>query len=291
MENEIKKINCPNCGGGSSLWGTKNAHDLFSCAACGLIFVHPLPDPRSIYNSDYFFGAKNGFGYVYYDKDKEPMIPTFNKYLDFCVKFGKSKGRLLDVGAATGFFLNMAKKRGYDVFGVEMSESAASLAREKGIDVKTGDLIEHNMPANSFDIITMFDVLEHMTEPFKELKEAKKILKKGGLLVINTPNGRSLLARTLKTKWHLVLPPEHLFYFSPDNLSLFLKSQGFDVLYNGSLGKQFTIQYIFKTLHKWQGFSVWNRLSNFFSRKFLSNLYVPINTHDNLFMIFKKIDD
>ncbi len=80
MENEIYKITCPNCGSDTKLWSKKNNYNLFSCVFCNLIFVNPTPDPKSIYNEDYFNGAKEGFGYVNYDKDKEPMIPTFNKY-------------------------------------------------------------------------------------------------------------------------------------------------------------------------------------------------------------------
>lgn len=288
MENEIHKVNCPNCGGSTKLWGKKNNFNLFLCISCKLIFVSPLPDPKSVYNEDYFTGASLGFGYVDYDKDKAPMVPAFNKYLDLFAKYGKNKGKLFDVGAATGFFLNLAKKRGYEVSGVEMSEHATKLAQNKGINVYSGDMISLKLAPDSYDIVTMLDVLEHMTDPFKELLEAKKVLKNGGFLVVNSPNGQSSLARILKTKWHLVLPPEHLFYFSPDNLASFLEKNGFGVVYSGTIGKRFTFQYIFKMLYKWQKLSIWNYLSNLFSRGFLSKLYIPINLFDNFFMIFKK---
>ncbi len=291
MEDQTNKISCPHCNAGVDIWGKKNTYTLYSCENCGLVFVNPLPDPTSVYTQDYFSGAKGGFGYVNYDADKEPMVPTFNKYLDLFAKFGKKNGALFDIGAATGFFLKIAKSRGFEVSGVEMSDHAAEIARNSGIPVSSGDLMALSLPDDSFEVVTMLDVLEHMTEPFKELMETKRILKNGGLLVINAPNGQSLLARILKTKWHLVLPPEHLFYFSPKNLSMFLEANGFETIYSGTLGKRFTFQYIFKMLYKWQKLSIWNYLSNLFSRGYLSHLYIPINLHDNFFMIFQKKDE
>ena len=288
MENKILKISCPNCGGGTRLWGKKNSFDIFSCDYCRLVFVYPLPDPTKVYGEDYFSGAKGGFGYVDYDADKEPMVGTFNKYIDLLSKYGKSQGELFDIGAATGFFLNIAQNRGYKVSGVEMSSHAAQVARNKGIDVSSGDLMALGLGNEKFDVVTMLDVLEHMTDPFTELLEVKRILKPGGLVVVNSPDGQSLLARLLKTRWHLVLPPEHLFYFSPKNLAMFMEKNGFKMVHNKTIGKKFTFQYIFKMLYKWQKLSIWDYLSNFFSKGFLSKLYIPINLHDNFFVIFKK---
>lgn len=288
MEDKTNKIICPLCGSNSELWGIKRSFNLYSCISCKLIFVNPLPDPTSVYNQDYFLGASGGFGYVDYDADKEPMIPTFNKYLDLLAKYGKPKGSIFDIGAATGFFLKIAQKRGYKVSGVEMSDHAASMARKDGIDVSSGDMMSMSIENQSFDVVTMLDVLEHMTEPFTELLEVKRILKSGGLLVVNAPNGQSILSKVLKTNWHLVLPPEHLFYFSPKNLSQFMEKNGFETVYSGTLGKRFTFQYIFKMLYKWQKLKIWNFFSNLFAKGFLSKLYIPINLRDNFFMIFVK---
>jgi 2-polyprenyl-3-methyl-5-hydroxy-6-metoxy-1,4-benzoquinol methylase len=288
MENKISKIICKNCNSETGFWGMKNNFNLYQCYTCSLIFVSPSPDPTSVYNQDYFSGAKGGFGYVDYNADKEPMVITFNKYIDLFVKYGKPNGRLFDIGAATGFFLKIAQKRGYEVSGVEMSNHAAGMARGAGLDVNSGDLMSLSLKEGSFDVVTMLDVLEHLTEPFSELLETKRILKTNGLLVVNAPNGQSLLAKILKTKWHLVLPPEHLFYFSPKNLGTFLEKNGFKVIYSSNIGKKFTFQYIFRTLYKWQKLSIWAQLSIFFSKGFLSKLYIPINLHDNFFLIAKK---
>ena len=73
------------------------------------LFVYPLPQSIDVYDEAYFLGAERGFGYVDYDVDKEPMVPTFLKYLELIKKSGHKKGKILDVGAATGFFLKIAK--------------------------------------------------------------------------------------------------------------------------------------------------------------------------------------
>ena len=288
MENKINKIICPSCSGSTEIWGQKNSYTLYCCLVCKLIFVNPLPDPSSIYNEDYFSGATQGYGYVNYDTDKEPMKETFNRYFDILSKYGKKSGELFDIGAATGFFLKIAKNRGYSVSGVEMSNHAAEKARNSGLNGFSGDIMCMNIKEDVFDVVTMLDVVEHMTDPFKELLEVKRILKSNGFLIINSPNGQSFLSKILKTRWHLVLPPEHLFYFSPRNLSMFMESNGFEVVYSGNIGKRFTLQYIFKTLYKWQKFSIWDKLSVLFSKGFLSRIYIPINIYDNFFIIFKK---
>ena len=145
MENQIQKINCSICNSGVKKWGHKNGYDLWQCLECKLVFVNPLSDPSSVYTKDYFSGAKNGFGYVDYDEDKKPMISTFEKYISLFKKFGKEKGHVFDVGAATGFFLDLCRSKGYEVSGVEISDFAASLAREKGINVSTGILKDSNL--------------------------------------------------------------------------------------------------------------------------------------------------
>ena len=170
---------------------------------------------------------------------------------------------------------------------MEVSSYAADIARKKGIDVKTGDLLDQEIEKESIDIVSMLDVLEHMMYPFAELLYARDILVSNGLLLINTPNGQSFLARTLKTLWHLVVPPEHISYFSPQNLKNYLETHGFTVVYSGTISKKFTVSYIFKTLYKWQRFVLWDWCARF-SEKYMSQLYIPLNLFDNFFMIARK---
>jgi 2-polyprenyl-3-methyl-5-hydroxy-6-metoxy-1,4-benzoquinol methylase len=279
---------CPLCSTRAGYFCEKNGHTLYKCPSCKLLFVYPIPPSASVYDETYFSGADNGFGYVDYDVDKEPMIPVFEKYMDTVAKLGLKSGKLLDVGAATGFFMDIAKKRGFAVKGVELSDYAAAIGRKKGLDILTQDLEGARLPAESFDIITLFDVLEHVPDPKKFLLEVKRLLKKGGLIVVNTPNGDSIPARILGTRWHLIVPPEHLHYFSPKNLGTFMKKNGFSIPVNTSIGKRFTLKYIFKTLYRWQKLRIWAAIERFFHQGARSRWYIPLNTHDNLFMIFRK---
>lgn len=285
-------VECPLCGGESKKWGEKNSYTLYQCTECKLLFVHPLPKQIDVYSQDYFSGAQEGFGYVDYDADKEPMIPVFERYLDMCKTYGKPKGKLFDIGAATGFFLEIAQKRGYDVSGVEYSSYATEKAKSKNLQVYSGDLldpsIKETLEDGTYSVVSMLDVIEHMQHPFLQLEKVASMLEKDGLLLINTPNGESMLAKLLKTKWHLVVPPEHLFYFSPINLGAYLETSGFEVVYSGTIGKTFTFTYIYKTLYKWLGLKVFNKLADFFTQPRYKHLSIPINLHDNFFLIARK---
>ncbi len=290
MENDIKKIKCPLCESfDTNYFCKKRGFDLYKCKNCKLLFIFPLPKSIELYDSSYFTGAEKGFGYVDYDADKEPMIPTFHKYMDIIGKLGKTSGKLLDIGAATGFFVNIAKGRGFDALGVELSDYAANIGRNKGLNVITGDLKDQKFAPESFDVVTMFDVIEHVPYPKETIAEVSKILKKGGLLIINTPDAESLWAKVLGKNWPLIMPPEHIHYFSEDNISKYLLKDGFKKKLSTKIGKKFTLQYVIKMLHKWIGWSIFQ--SKLLTASFYSKIYLPINLRDNFFMIFEKKDE
>jgi len=144
---------------------------------------------------DVFRGGGDGFGYPDYDRDKQAMAPTFTAYLDRIARISGRTGTLLDVGAATGFFMGMARARGWSVSGVEVSDHASQTARSRGFDVRTGVLTGQDFEDSSFDAITMWDVLEHMEDPARDVTKSAALLKKGGVLAINTPDSGSLVRR------------------------------------------------------------------------------------------------
>jgi 2-polyprenyl-3-methyl-5-hydroxy-6-metoxy-1,4-benzoquinol methylase len=287
MENKTLKINCPLCDKEEiSFFSNKKGFNIYKCYNCKLLFIYPLPDSTHVYDKSYFSGAEKGFGYVDYDIDKEAMVPTFNKYFKLFGALGFKSGKLLDVGAATGFFANLAKNKGFEVTGVELSDFAAQKGRAKGLNIISGDIFSAKFSSEYFDIITLLDVIEHVPNPKTTLEEAKRILKPGGLLTINTPDAQSLWAKTLGPRWQLIMPPEHINYFSPQNMSDYLSQSGFKVILSTKIGKSFTIQYILKMLYKWTGTKIF--LTNIFSKGFLSKIYVPINLRDNFFLIAQK---
>jgi len=293
MENNFQKIDtiCIVCGGGSfDFFASKNNFNLYKCKNCHLIFVYPLPaDVHSTYSEDYFMGAKKGFGYVDYDKDKMPMIGTFDRFLDIIEKFSIKKGKLLDVGAASGFFLDLAQKKEWNVSGVEISEFAASKAWERGLNVAIGAI--EDLKANHsehFRVITMLDVIEHMSNPISAISKARELLEDGGIIAINTPDSGSLVAKILGRKWHLIVPPEHLFLFNKKNMKDLLKKQGFEVLLTANFGKKFTLRYIFQVGSNWLNLKLLKFMSDFLNHNFFGELSVPLNLRDNFFIIARK---
>lgn len=294
MEGFIKKnmenITCPICGSLEIIFfHVKNNYNIYSCKNCEAGFVFPTPgDLKNIYTKGYFKSENrnSGHGYVNYDKDKEPMRIIFENYLKEAEKLMTGR-RIFDIGTATGYFLDLAKKRGWETYGSDISSYATETARRRGHEVIVGDLA--NIKINKkFNVVTLWDVLEHLEDPKKYLEIANGILEDGGILFINTVNIRSVWARLMGKRWHLIVPPEHLFYFSPKSLRILLKNSGFTLLSMRSQGKKFTLAYVFKILYGWQGFRAWNGLSNFFDKKFFNKFYVPIKLGDNILIIAKK---
>lgn len=263
---------------------------MYRCDACHTYFPWPVPSQEQtleLYGQDYFSGATEGSGYVDYDRDKQPMVPTFHRYLDRIEHYLPARGTLLDIGAATGFFLKLAKARNWDVIGIEPSAHASERGRSAGLDIRTGCFVKGLFPKESLDVITLWDVIEHVPEPKTLVEASFEALKPGGILALNTPDSRSVLARTLKANWHLVVPPEHLFLMNSVSLKKVLEPH-FEILETGRIGKRFTLQYVLETLYHWQRLSAWNQLHKRVQGRALGRLSLPINLRDNIFMLSRK---
>ena len=247
--------------------------------------------PEEVYAGDYFTGASQGFGYTDYDVDKQPMVPTFKTYLERIGRYtapGEGK-KMLDVGAATGFFLNLAREAGWETAGIEPSVSAAQLAREqKKLDVRAGLLEPGVYAPGSFDVITLWDVIEHVPDPVGFSRLVHDLLKPGGVYAINTPDASSLYGRAMGEKWHALCPPEHLTLFTNEALDQLLAASGFQMLERGKIGKSFTVQYIFQTLGHWQKSKILFSLSQGLSKIGVGGISIPLNLRDNVFLLARK---
>jgi SAM-dependent methyltransferase len=282
-------VHCPICSAEAVYFGTRRTYRFRRCSACKHLFVWPnLADTLTLYSNDYFSGAEQGFGYVDYDRDKQPMVHTFEQYLDILAELSPGGGSLLDIGAATGFFLDLARKRGWETFGVEPSDYAADIARNKGLRVKTGILEDADFAPGSLDAVTLWDVIEHLPEPSSTIGLIHRILKPGGVAAINTPDSGSLLARSLGLKWHLVVPPEHLNLFNRNSLAALLERQGFEVLRVNAIGKRFTLQYVFQTLAHWSQLGVFESIASRLHSHSVGKAGIPINLFDNMMLCARK---
>lgn len=225
-------------------------HSIVRCTACGLVYVNPRRCQDTLTDmyrsSPYYQNVHDAlFGYDDYMGDREILAIFFNHQLDTIERHVKAGGRLLDVGCATGFLLDEARRRGWQTAGVEVSEFASEYARTEGkLDVLSTTLRDATYPAEHFDAIVMDDVVEHLSDPEEELREVWRILKPGGIVLIHTPNIDSLWYKLMGKHWVHLRPVEHLYYFSPATLTKLLERVGFRVVRTRPSGKTTHLKYI-----------------------------------------------
>jgi 2-polyprenyl-3-methyl-5-hydroxy-6-metoxy-1,4-benzoquinol methylase len=203
--------------------------DIVRCDRCGLTYTSPMPTLEQLMPF-YNVGI--------YEKDERRPLAALDRALSVFagmrlreIEKMKQPGRLLDIGSGKGRFVSRAQARGWKAQGVEPVPETVKLARARyGIDVVEGTLIEANFPAGSFDVVTMWHVLEHVADPGTELREVSRVLAKDGLLVLEVPNLASLQARLGREQWFHLMLPHHLVHYTPRTLRAVLAGAGFDVV-------------------------------------------------------------
>src|SRR5262249_22506677 len=146
-------------------------------------------------------------------------------------------GRLLELGCACGFLLLAARERGFSAEGVEMSAWASTQARERyGLDVRTGHVEGLALPTDSYDVVVLADVIEHLHDPRRTLRHVHRVLRPGGRLLLLTPDIGSLTARLMGPRWWGLLD-DHYFYFSRRTLRRLLVDEGFAIERISALGR------------------------------------------------------
>lgn len=205
----------------SASGGIMGTQQIVKCKSCGLCYVNPRIKSNIVINS--YSEADDSL----YASQAEGRTNTFKESLKFIEKYHHTKGRILDIGAAAGFFLKVAKDAGWETCGVEPSKWSSSYANKNyHVNVEQGTLSEAKFKNNYFDVITIWDVLEHVSDPTQELKEIYRILKPGGMLVINYPDFGTPMAKIAGSKWWFLLSV-HLFYFDQKSIRNLLLKQGF----------------------------------------------------------------
>ncbi|MBI4386656.1 MAG: class I SAM-dependent methyltransferase, partial [Elusimicrobia bacterium] len=246
---------------------------IVTCNFCGLVYTNPRPAEQELLDS---YNRVEDREYL-----EEDASRSINAYLSLnTIKQFVRKGKLLDVGCSTGYFLNAARLD-FDVHGVEPSHWAAQFAKERlKLDILTGTLEEARFPAQHFDVVCMSDVIEHLAGPLTSLQEIHRVTKTGGLLYLVTPDIDSPTARILRSKWW-GLRPAHLYYFSAKTLRALLDKAGFDVIMEKSYGRVFSCGY---WLSRLKNYPRWIQTSaRWFIQRFqISNKVVYINTMDSL---------
>jgi SAM-dependent methyltransferase len=198
---------------------------LVQCASCGLVYVRPRLRADLVL-SGYQGGTDEGFVSQVAFRER-----TFRRCLDRIERVQRPPGkRVLDVGAAGGSFLAMARERGYQPLGCEPSAWMCAFARDHyGLELEPGTLFDMALEPGAIDLLSLWDVLEHTPDPKAVLDHAHKVMAPGGVLAISVPDYGSLAARLMGRRWVFLLTV-HLYYFTRRTLAALLRRCGFEPL-------------------------------------------------------------
>ena len=219
MENK-KHSSCLICGSNNLIKLKPYSNNyLVKCKNCGLVFCELIPSPKELNEYYKIYAYENNFYSPITKQRYIELLTTFEPY--------RKNNKILDVGCGNGFFLETAKEKGWEVYGTEFSEKAIEVLKQKGIKSFEGELKLENFKAQMFDVITSFEVVEHINNPKEEINKFYNILRTGGLLYITTPNFNSISRNLLKEKWNIIGYPEHLTYYTPKTLKKLLIENNF----------------------------------------------------------------
>ena len=220
------------------------------CRSCEQIYLYPLPSPeeiREMFSRLYTEGEgsvpelKSYYDFCYEDEPGNPLVQQYERWLDQVEKHC-APGRILDVGCGTGLFLSVARRRGWEPFGIDDSAEATKHAREHfGLDVWVGDFADFRAEERRFDTITGWDIIEHARQPLEVLEAMHGCLAPDGVVALSTPNQRSILdviagafyrlsggrATAALEKFYI---EQHFLYFTPDTMAQAFERAGFEVL-------------------------------------------------------------
>ena len=218
---------CNLCGASAfSIWKRLGPWTLTRCAGCGLCSLNPRPDPAALY-ADYH--QRLHIEDAPTAQQVQQAVAAWDERVEFISRF-KARGRALDLGCASGFFLANLRHRGWEVLGCELADWAAQRARDLfGIPVITGDILSADLPWRTFDLVTLWDVIEHVPDPAAVLARARETAKPDGLIVLRVPNIASLDARCLGARWIDWCLPYHFYHFTPRTLAALVERSGFAV--------------------------------------------------------------
>lgn len=205
-------------------WG----YDIFRCQQCGhgTTEIDEAFDPQAFYTSDYFQGCRRD-GYANYIGSEPVLKAEFQRVADDLIERIGPGGRVLEVGCAYGFFLEVASEH-FEAIGVEVSSDAVASCQERGLDVHQGELTSDFVSRHGpFDAVVMLDVIEHLPDPARTLSLTYQSTRRGGCVVITTGDWGAPLSRAMGARWRLMTPPQHLHFFTRRSLSALLERIGY----------------------------------------------------------------
>ena len=228
--NDLDAVRCPLCGAGplDRLFPVGDRFSLVQCRACRIAVTFPVITPEEM--RGYYPPAYYGTGNRRFNPLFEWLVTIFRHRRVRKIERFVAKGRVLDIGCGRGITLSQLKGDGWEVSGAEISETAATHARNLlGDTVFVGDVLAAPWPSDSFDVINIWHVLEHLPDPKGVLAKSRALLRPGGLLIVAVPNFESFQARFAGPRWFHLDVPRHYWHFGEKTLRGLLEKEGFAI--------------------------------------------------------------
>lgn len=218
---------------------------LVKCIDCSLVFTSKIPFINEL---------SNHYGnYPRYTSLSPITEKRYNELLDIFEKY-RSTNNLMDLGCSNGLFLECAKKRGWNVYGTEYDPKCIEEGKSRGITIFKSDQLPSELFEMKFDVITSFEVIEHINNPNGEMGFINKLLRTGGITYITTPNFNSVSRFFLHSNWNVIEYPEHLTYYTYKTLNKLLLKNGYEKVFFLTTG--IAISRLRKSLGKYEPSSV-----------------------------------
>src|SRR5947209_4609601 len=208
------------------------------CPACGYVSADMrLTDEElfALYNEQFFTGAE----FSDYAADERFFRKNFRlRFRELKKLLDPARHKhLLEIGSAYGFFLDEVRAEFESVEGIDITDAGVAHAREHfNLNVVQADFLAHDYGAQKFDVVCMWDTIEHLRAPHLYVEKIAAHTERGALLTITTGDVASLNARLRQSQWRMIHPPTHLHYFAPQTLARLLERHGFEVIYNRYCG-------------------------------------------------------
>ncbi|UCG25460.1 MAG: class I SAM-dependent methyltransferase [Chloroflexota bacterium] len=219
--------------------GYGHHQQIVECNHCGHVYANPR------WASDDLLDAYEAVEDETYILERAGRERTFAHHLQSLEKFtGPGDGRpLLDVGAYIGVFVAVARSRDWQALGIEPSLWASTFAKERDLPVVQGTLDAQELDGRRFDVITMWDVVEHLDDPMAEVAKARRLLNPGGIVAVHTMDVNSLMARLMGSRWPWLMDM-HVQYFSRESLRRLLLQNDLEVIWIGVEGRYLSLGYL-----------------------------------------------
>jgi SAM-dependent methyltransferase len=275
---------------------------IFRCDGCGLLYLDPWPseeETQAVYGDSYFQNPRfmrgdndSVFGYADYIAErfiKQSQYTVIARRVRELLPPLDHPPRLLEVGCGFGYFLDTAFEEGFQVTGMEFNRHAVERLRRKyAFPILSGALERTALDRGSFDAIAMFDVIEHLRDPFGALDRLHDALAPHGVLVVSTPDAESWVSRVIgKRLEDFRRTREHLFFFGRRTLGAVLDAHGFDVLALRSIGHTFEIAFLLDRLALYNR-PLFTTLRRIVNRVGIGGLRIRVNPHTKMIAIARR---